>query len=137
MFKLLLVMCAFTAVLVTGCVTAPQVLVHDQQATSNFKPALGKSSLVVIRKTMFKGSAGTWSIALDGRELSRLSISSYIIKEIEPGEHYLSNVVFTDIPSPFQAKEGMVYYFDYGANCKSPKSPSFPRVLSGIQFVNS
>jgi len=24
-----------------------------------------------------------------------------------------------------------------GANCKSPKSPSFPRVLSGIQFVNS
>ena len=100
------------ASLLVGC-AAPTGLVHPQQGVVDVRPSPGKATVVVVRERMLKGAIGNWSVSLDGREVSRLSVGNYLVKEVEPGEHSLSNVAWVGSPTLFTAEAGRVYYFNY------------------------
>ena len=113
MKTLLVVAFVFAVVLALGGCAAPQVLIHPEQLQNEPDPPPGKAVLVVIRERMLKGAIGGWSVLLDGRELSKLSIGNYVVREIELGEHSLSNITHVSAPTFFTAKAGRVYYFSY------------------------
>ena len=112
---------------IAGCST-PSALIYPDQKPPELTPLTGKATLVVIRETMLKGSIGNWSVSFDGREISRLSISNYLVTEISPGSHSLSNIGFVESPTLFFAEAGNIYYFNYdlsllGGNSFEPILP--------------
>lgn len=62
---------------------------------------------------MLKGALVEWPLALDGRELTRLVQSSYVVKDVPPGEHYLSRIGWNGDPTLIQVEQGRTYFLGY------------------------
>jgi hypothetical protein len=125
MIKLLVVFAFSFTFLMAGCATVPDVLKHPQQGRDLGVLSPAKARIVVIREMMLKGAVGYWSISLDGRELSRLVVGSYVVKDVDPGEHWLARIDWPGVPAPLDVGPGKTYYLSYDL-----------AILSGTEFVS-
>ena len=102
---------ALLTILLAGCAVVPPEFKHDEQGKFISKPTEGKATLVIIREVMLLGAVGAWPLSIDGREISRLAPGSYVVKDVVPGEHWISGPYAT--PRLVKCEAGKSYFYNY------------------------
>ena len=63
----------------------------EDAAAKQFAPASNQANIYVAREDKFTGSAVAFEFLLDGRGAGSLAPGTFLLLEVEPGEHVLSS----------------------------------------------
>ena len=115
--KLIVSLLAFLSVILTSCAIVPQSNPSEDTAAKTFQTNPKVANLYIYRDRKLIGFSVGWSVILDGRTLAVLARGTYILAEVEPGQHTLASSV--DVSS-IHLVAGHNYFVHYG----TPLSPS-------------
>jgi hypothetical protein len=76
---------------VSGCASVPKAAPELDVAAKSFTPSEGKARIYVVRPKTTVGAAVTLQVSVDGRELGSTSRGTYLMTEVDPGEHIVSS----------------------------------------------
>src|SRR6266436_3427422 len=80
------------SVILTSCAIVPHSNPNEDAAAKTFQTKPKVANLYIYRGRNLIGFAVGWSVVLDGRNLAVLARGTYVLAEVEPGQHILSSV---------------------------------------------
>lgn len=80
------------AAAVSGCAaTVSMAPAAEDVAAKQFMPAAGEANIYIVREDRFTGSAVAFEIQVDGTSVGSLAPGTYLLIEVDPGEHVISS----------------------------------------------
>jgi hypothetical protein len=96
----------------SGCASVPKAAPALDVEAKSFTPSPGKARLYVVRPSSMVGSAVALHVVVDGRELGSTSRGTYLMTEVEPGEHTIgSKTMENSDQEKVAADAGHSYFF--------------------------
>lgn len=101
----------FTSIvlILTGCASVPMASVEADAQAKQFVPSDGKSKIYVYRNENF-GAALKMTVLLDDKILADTAAKTYVVAEVEPGQHILVSKTENDAMLELDTKAGEIYY---------------------------
>jgi hypothetical protein len=90
-----------------ACTTVPHSSSAEDSAAKTFSTNPNMANLYVYRESALIGAAVGWDVALDGRALGLLTSGTYILHEVQSGQHTLSRL---QIVKPIRLEAGRNYF---------------------------
>ena len=95
-----------------GCASVPRAAPSLDVEAKSFTPSAGKARLYVVRPSSMVGAAVALHVVVDGRELGSTSRGTYLMTEVEPGEHTIGAKTMENADQEKLAAEaGRSYFF--------------------------
>lgn len=107
-FRILVALCALVIGLMlfsTGCASRRHsISVHEygvityaaadlEQRGKKYQPGANQSAIYVVRQEQFVGKAAPLEVWVDEEKMAMMSIGSFIIVPVDPGEHKVSSLM--------------------------------------------
>ena len=104
---------AFTILSLAGCAaTVTMAPPEEDAAAKQFTPAGNQANIYVVREDKFTGSAVAFEFLLDGRGAGSLAPGTFLLLEVEPGQHVLSSTgAENQEVVRLNAEAGMNYFY--------------------------
>ncbi len=111
MLRRIFAITAFIAVaLLTGCASVPRASRDRDAAAKQFEaPPPGKANLYVFRDETFGGNWGA-TVLLDNRLIGETTHHTFILTQVNPGEHVLVSKAENDANLTFVAEAGKTHF---------------------------
>jgi hypothetical protein len=85
----------------------------EDAAAKEFVPKASEANIYVVRKDEFAGSAVALEVKLDGTTMGSLAPGTFLLIEVEPGEHIVSShTPENQAVCPVDTVAGENYYFE-------------------------
>jgi Protein of unknown function (DUF2846) len=97
------------AALVTGCASVPMASVEADSAAKVYKTEPGKANVYIYRNEAM-GSAVKLPVLIDDRAVGDTVAKTYILKQVEPGDHIITSKSETDSKLALSAVAGSNYF---------------------------
>ena len=97
------------AVLVTGCASVPMASVEADTAAKVYKTEPGKANVYIYRNENM-GSAVKLPVLIDNMAVGDTVAKTYILKQVEPGEHVITSKSEHDSKLSLSAAAGSNYF---------------------------
>lgn len=96
----------------SGCASVPKAAPALDVQAKSFTPSSGKARLYVVRPSSLLGSAVALHVVLDGREFGSTSRGTYLMTEVDPGEHTIgSKTLENSAHEKVTAEAGRSYFY--------------------------
>lgn len=116
---------ALLSVMMTSCTTVPHSSPVEDATAKAFRTNPHSANLYIFRERGFLGARVGWDVALDGRTLAVLTTGTYVVREIEPGQHTLSR---RESVFPIRLDAGHNHFVRFEASLTAPDGTTFREV---------
>ncbi|MDH5191402.1 MAG: DUF2846 domain-containing protein [Gammaproteobacteria bacterium] len=104
-----LVIAILMVTFITGCASVPMASVEQDTQAKSFKVNSGKANIYVYRNENF-GAAIKMPVVLDGKIVGDTAAMTYLLLEVDPGNHTVISKAENDSEVKLHAKPGKNYF---------------------------
>lgn len=106
---------------VRDCAVVPLANIKDDARAKQFGlPPPGKTRLFIVRPYSQKPKQTT-DVEVDGQRIARLAPFTYVVLDVDPGQHQMSTRTARETGLAFHAEAGQIYYFRFQIDMKFGK----------------
>lgn len=107
--KLCFAVIILATTLISGCASVPMASAELDAQAKQFAPAADKSKIYIYRDESL-GAAVKMPVLLNGMSVGDTVAKSYILREVDPGEHTITSKTENDATLTLKTEAGAIYY---------------------------